>query len=220
MKWCRLVTARYGHRGVRLGEARNPGPPKRLRRVPNRRPGSTGPHSANRFEILSSDDDEPLVPPTVPGSSRANRDSFQLSSVSPTVPASSSAVHRALEGAEQAIQARIESRDTPAVDRGAPLPATERDPDTEEIPRHVIGTPRDSESEDTVSVGRVSWDGVVGGEEAIARAIPFEIDDGRSDVGSAASEDREADAPSEEEPEVREVVITPAVRAGLAWLTR
>ena len=32
----RLVTARYGHRGVRLGEARNPGPPKRLRRVPNR----------------------------------------------------------------------------------------------------------------------------------------------------------------------------------------
>ena len=32
------------------------------------------------------------------------------------------------------------------------------------------------------------------------------------------SEDREADAPSEEEPEVREVVITPAVGAGLAWL--
>ena len=92
VKWCRLVTARYGHRGVRLGEARNPGPPKRLRRVPNRRPGSTGPHSANRFEILSSDDDEPLVPPTVPGSSRANRDSFQLSSVSLTVPASSGAV--------------------------------------------------------------------------------------------------------------------------------
>ena len=98
------------------------------------------------------------------------------------------------------------------------LPATERDPDTEEIPRHVIGTPRDSESEDTVSVGRVSWDGVVGGEEAIARANPFETSDGRSDVGSAASEDREADALSEEEPEVREVVITPAVRAGLAWL--
>ena len=72
-------------------------------------------------------------------------------------------------------------------------------------------------------MGRVSWDGVAEGseesvEEAMARAIPFEIDDGRSDVGSSVSEDREAEAPSEDELEVREVAITLAVRTALAWL--
>ena len=47
-----VVGATYGHRGVRLGEARNPGPPKRLRRIL-----ASSPQSMNRFEILSSDDE-------------------------------------------------------------------------------------------------------------------------------------------------------------------
>ena len=56
--------SRYGLRGVRLGEARNPGPPRILR----------GPsvHST-RFEILSSDDEQKEVPSTVPASEGAVR---------------------------------------------------------------------------------------------------------------------------------------------------
>ena len=69
-KWCKAVFARYGHRGVRLGEARNPGPPRSHQ-------GSRHSFAANRFEILSSDDDEPLIPSTVPASSRAIRNIAQ-----------------------------------------------------------------------------------------------------------------------------------------------
>ena len=69
-KWCKAVFARYGHRGVRLGEARNPGPPRSHQ-------GSRHSFAANRFEILSSDDDEPLIPSTVPASSRAIRNVVQ-----------------------------------------------------------------------------------------------------------------------------------------------
>ena len=56
VKWCKFVRARYGHRGVRVGEATNPGPPK----------------SANGFEILSSVDDLEVFA-TVPASSGAVR---------------------------------------------------------------------------------------------------------------------------------------------------
>ena len=189
MKWCRLVTARYRHRGVRLGEARNPGPPKRLRRVLNRRPEAQVPTPRTGLRCYRQTMTNLWSLPQYQARLKRTGDSFQLSSVSPTVPASSGTVHRALEGAEQAIQARSESRNTPAVNRGAPLPATERDQDTEEIPHHVIGTPRDSESEDLSvlvgSVGTVSLEG-----KRRSRANPFEIDDGRSDVGSAVSEDR------------------------------
>ena len=45
VNWCKCVRSRYGFKGVRVGEATNPGPPKRLHRM-----------SANRFEILPSED--------------------------------------------------------------------------------------------------------------------------------------------------------------------
>ena len=63
VKWHKSGGARYGYRGVRLGEARNPGLPKRLRRIL-----ASSSQSMNRFEILSSDD-ELVVPTTVPASS-------------------------------------------------------------------------------------------------------------------------------------------------------
>ena len=114
--------------------------------------------SANRFEILSSDDDEPLVPSTVPGSSRANKDSFQLSSVSPTVPVSSSAVYRALGRAGDSSTDRIPGH--PCSRPGCTFASHRKG---SEIPRHVIGTPRDSESETLFvlvgSVGTVSLEG-------------------------------------------------------------
>ena len=60
---CKPVGARYGHRGVRVGEATDPGPPKRLHRSL-----ASASQSTNRFEILSSED-ELEVPTTVPASS-------------------------------------------------------------------------------------------------------------------------------------------------------
>ena len=62
--WWIVIGSRYGLRGVRLGEARNPGPPRILRRP--------SVHS-NRFEILSSDDERGMVPSTVPASEGAIR---------------------------------------------------------------------------------------------------------------------------------------------------
>ena len=46
-KQCRRVTARYGFRGQRIGEASNPGPPRR--------------RSQFDTQLDSSDSDEPLV---------------------------------------------------------------------------------------------------------------------------------------------------------------
>ena len=88
--WCKSVRAKYGYRGVRVGEASNPGPPKWLRRTPSARDSRGG----NLFEILSSGDDEPLVPSTVPASSGRNHGP---GSDPPTVPAWSGAVRRVLE---------------------------------------------------------------------------------------------------------------------------
>ena len=65
-KWCKAVCARYGYRGVKLGEARNLGPPKRFSRTPRSRQGSALSFSTNRFEIFSS-----LIPSTVPATSQA-----------------------------------------------------------------------------------------------------------------------------------------------------
>ena len=55
-------------------------------------------------------------------------------------------------------------------------------------------------------------------EEAVVDVDPLEVDDGFADAASAVSEDVEASAPVEPDPPVREVAITPAVRAALAWL--
>ena len=147
----------------------------------------------NRFEILSSDDE--LVVPT-------------------TVPASSGAVREVVEGS--AVQPRrlvIVSQDLPPILRAA---STEELPGTTVLEAsteaHQIGTSRDNFSEDTVSVGRAS-------EEDVGEVVEDDdLDDGRSDVGSIASEDEEAETPQEPDPEVREVAITPAVRAALTWL--
>ena len=165
VKWHKSVGARYGYRGVRLGEARNPGPPKRLRRIL-----ASFSQSMNRFEILSSDDE--LVVPT-------------------TVPASSGAVREVVEGS--AVQPRrlvIVSQDLPPFLRAA---STEELPGTTVLEAsteaHQIGTPRDNFSEETVSVGRAS-------EEDIGEVVEDDdLDDGRSDVGSMASEDEEAETP-------------------------
>ena len=70
-KWCKAVSARYGHRGVRLGEARNSGSHAVIKEVDLL-------FATNRFEMLSSDDDEPLIPSTVPASSRAIRNIVPL----------------------------------------------------------------------------------------------------------------------------------------------
>ena len=67
VRWCKSVGARYGHRGVRVGEATNPGPPKRLHRIL-----ASVFRSTNRFEILSSEDDLEVFA-TVPASSGAVR---------------------------------------------------------------------------------------------------------------------------------------------------
>ena len=55
-------------------------------------------------------------------------------------------------------------------------------------------------------------------EDDVAGVHPREIDEGRSDVGSAMSEDVETGDNLEPDPEVREVTVTPAVRAALMWL--
>ena len=102
------------------------------------------------------------------------------------------------------------------------LPPILRAASTEELPgttvleasteAHQIGTPRDNFSEDTVSVGRAS-------EEDVGEVVEDDdLDDGRSDAGSIASEDEEAETPQEPDPEVREVAIAFAVRAALTWL--
>ena len=62
--WWIVIGSRYGLRGVRLGEARNPGPPKILRRPSVR---------SNIFEILSSAEEQVEVPSTVPASEGAVR---------------------------------------------------------------------------------------------------------------------------------------------------
>ena len=103
------------------------------------------------------------------------------------------------------------------------LPATTvRDTELEGVAHHAIGTPRDSDTDDTVSVGRGSEQdiGSVAGspEEAVVDVDPLEVDDGFADAASAVSEDVEASAPVEPDPQVGEVAITPAVRAALAWL--
>ena len=67
VKWCKSVGARYGHRGVRVGEATNPGPPKPLHRIL-----ASVSRSTNRFEILFSEDDLEVFS-TVPASSGAVR---------------------------------------------------------------------------------------------------------------------------------------------------
>ena len=116
----RVVSARYGLRGIRVGEASHPGPsashgsevhPFRRRRV-------------NRFEILSSDDDELVVPSTVPASSGPIRNNPQPASVPATVPASSGAVRGVLEVAALQTARRpgrlaIVSQDMPAIQRAA-----------------------------------------------------------------------------------------------------
>ena len=53
-------------------------------------------------------------------------------------------------------------------------------------------------------------------EEDVAGVHPLEIDEGRSDVGSAV--DVEIGDNLEPDPEVREVIVTPTVRAALVWL--
>ena len=67
VKWCKSVGARCGHRGVRVGEATNPVPPKRLHLIL-----ASVSQSTNRFEILSSED-ELEVFTTVPAFSGAVR---------------------------------------------------------------------------------------------------------------------------------------------------
>ena len=57
-----------------------------------------------------------------------------------------------------------------------------------------------------------------GREDDVTGGHPREIDEGRSDVGSAVSEDVETGDNLEPDPEVREVIVTPAVRAALVWL--
>ena len=64
--------SRYGLRATRVGEASHPGPPEDVpmrRMIPRRRAQA----SANRFLVLSSDDEEEWVPATVPASSGAIR---------------------------------------------------------------------------------------------------------------------------------------------------
>ena len=51
--WWVVIGWRYGLRGVRLGEPRNPGPPRILR---------------PSVHIFSSDDEQVMVPSTVPAS--------------------------------------------------------------------------------------------------------------------------------------------------------
>ena len=124
------VGARYGHRGVRLGEASYPGLPKRLRRIL-----ASSSQSMNKFEILSSNDE--LEVPT-------------------TVPASFGAVREVVEGsAGQPRRLVIVSKDLPPILREA---STEEFPGTTVLEAsteaHQIGTPRDNFSDDTVSVGR------------------------------------------------------------------
>ena len=103
------------------------------------------------------------------------------------------------------------------------LPATTvRDTELEGVDHHEIGTPRDSDSDDTVSVGRGSEQDIrsvaSSPGEAVVDVDPLEVDDGFADAASAVSEDVEASAPVEPDPPVREVAITPAVRAAFAWL--
>ena len=108
VKLFKSVCARYGYRSVRLSEARNPGPPKRLRRMS---PSGSILQSTNRFEVLS--DDGVVVPSTLPTSSTSGS----------TQPASAS-------------------------------PAT-----TDRVHHRAIGSPRDSDSDDTLSVGRAQREG-------------------------------------------------------------
>ena len=54
-------------------------------------------------------------------------------------------------------------------------------------------------------------------EEDVAGVHPLEIDDGRSDVGSAVSEDVETGDNLEPDPEVREVIVTPMVPLSCGW---
>ena len=82
---------------------------------------------------------------------------------------------------------------------------------------------RGTDSDDTVSVGRGSEQdiGSVAGspEEAVVDVDLFEVDDGFADAASAVSEDVEASAPVEPDPQVREVAITPAVLLLLGCLS-
>ena len=131
------------------------------------------------------------------------------------MPASSGAVRRVLElqAGRRPGRLVLVSQDLPAT--------TVRDTELEGVDHHAIGTPRDSASDDTVSVGRGSEQdiGSVPGslEEAGVDVDPLD-EDGLADAASAVSEDVEASAPVEPDPPVREVAITPAVRAALAWL--
>ena len=130
VKWCKSVAARYGHRGVRLGDASNPGPPKRLRRIVAKSSQST-----NRFEILSSDDEL---------------------EVSTTVSASPRAARGVVEAA--AVQGRrlvIVSQDMPPIFEGNIHRSVPSDDNPKHPHRtHQIGTPKDSVGDGTVSVGR------------------------------------------------------------------
>ena len=134
MKWCKSVGARYGNRGVRSGEVRNPGLLKRLRQIL-----ASSSQSMNRFEILSSDDE--LGPPPPPT----------------TVLASSGEVRGVVEAA--AVQARrlvIVSQDLPPILKGSIHRRVPSDGPRHQHRSHQIGTPRDSLSDDTGSVGRAS----------------------------------------------------------------
>ena len=71
------MSARYGLRDVRVGEAKNPGPRRRLRRVSSEgsdpRPASVGPGIFHDLTLVdSSDDDAPFV---LPGSRRRTQNS-------------------------------------------------------------------------------------------------------------------------------------------------
>ena len=122
-----------------MGEARNPGPPRILRRPSVR---------SNRFEILSSDDEQVEVPSTVPASEGAVRVARRRSLVilSDSIPVA----HRVLQ-------------------------PTIPDAGSEDTQHHIIGTPvvsdiEDPASDDTVSVAG----GAHVGEEASVFSEDFE----------------------------------------------
>ena len=145
VKWCKSAGARYGHRGVRVGEATNPGPPKRLQR------SLASASQSNRFEILSSED-ELEIPTTVPASSGAVRAVQEArESQAPRRVGRLVLVSQGVDPFPRMVPPAVEVMPGPTVG----------DTDTD-IPHHVIGTLRDSDTDETMSIGQISGDGLVG----------------------------------------------------------
>ena len=136
MKWCKSVGARYRHRGVRVGEATNPGPPKWLHR------SLASASQPNRFEILSS-----------------SSGVFRSSSSGPGGQRVTGTQTRWAFGSGFSGHGSVSKGGFPAV-QAMPAP-TVGNTDTD-IPHHVIGTRRDSDTDETMSLGQISGDGVVG----------------------------------------------------------